>query len=87
MSVFVAPLTVALVGVIGYQTSSAQTQAQLNPSISAPIRAKYSAIRDGKNWLNPIITIRGDGIEVVSSRIPSGRKIRIVDQHVLPSVR
>ncbi len=61
-------------GTITIQNSSVQAQEKLNPKIPAPIRAKYRGIRDARDWLNPIITIRAEGIEVDSRAIPSGRK-------------
>ena len=61
-------------GIIAIQNSSAQAQERLSAKIPAPIRAKYRTIRDARDWLNPIITLRAEGIEVDSRAIPSGRK-------------
>jgi hypothetical protein len=47
----------------------------LNAGIPADIHAKYRNIRDAKDWHNPKITIRTDGVEVVSGAIRGGRKI------------
>ena len=53
---------------------SATERNALDPNIEAPIRAKYRAIRDAREWLNPRITIRAEGVEVESRAIPGGRK-------------
>jgi hypothetical protein len=49
-------------------------QERLNPRIPPPIRAKYEKIRDARDWLNPIITIRAEGVEVESRWFASGRQ-------------
>jgi hypothetical protein len=55
---------------------STQRESQcLDPTIPAAIHAKYQDIRDAKDWRNPKITIRGDGVEVVSGAIRGGRQI------------
>src|SRR5687767_209694 len=48
--------------------------AALNPAIPPAIEAKYKGIRDAKDWLNPQITIRAEGVEVVTNAIPGGRR-------------
>ena len=45
----------------------------LNPKIPAAVPASYKDIRDAKDWRNPKITIRAEGIEVESTGIPKGR--------------
>jgi len=51
----------------------------LNPSVPEADRAKYGHIRDARDWRNPWISARADGIEVVSPALPGARKL------VLPS--
>jgi hypothetical protein len=46
----------------------------LDTRIAAPIRTKYRAIRDAREWLNPKITIRAEGVEVESRALPGRRK-------------
>jgi len=53
---------------------SATGRNALDPRIEAPVRAKFRAIRDAREWLNPKITIRAEGVEVESRAIPGGRK-------------
>jgi TonB family protein len=56
------------------QASDPQTGDQMDPRIPAPITAKYKDIRGGKDWRNPIVTIRAEGVEVVSRGLPTGRR-------------
>lgn len=50
------------------------TERRLNSKIPAAVHAKYKHIRDAKDWLNPKITIRAEGIEVITDVLPGGRK-------------
>jgi integron integrase len=52
----------------------------LDPQISAPLPAAYEDIRDGRDWLNPKVVIRAEGVEVVSEGIPGGRQTVPVDE-------
>lgn len=63
-----------LSSLLGSQPAVPQTRSRLDPRIPAPIAAKYKDILDGKDWLNPSIVARSEGIEVVSRGLPSGRK-------------
>jgi hypothetical protein len=63
-----------VVGVGGSNDLLAQPKERLNSRIPAPDRAKYKTIRDARDWLNPISTIRSDGVEISNSAIPGGRK-------------
>ena len=74
---FLATVIAAAVGlssVLGSQTAAAQTRSRLDPRIPAPLASKYKDILDAKDWLNPSIVIRSDGIEVVSRGLPGRRK-------------
>jgi hypothetical protein len=74
---FLATVIAAAVGlssVLGSQTAAAQTRSRLDPRIPAPIASKYKDILDAKDWLNPSILIRSEGIEVVSRGLPGRRK-------------
>src|SRR2546426_10759536 len=59
-----ALLSVSAVSVVAIQPSASQRG--LNPTIPRAIRAKYRTIGDGKDWRNPKVTIRAEGVEVVS---------------------
>lgn len=77
MRSFLALATAAAVGSFastGARASSPQTRDGMDSRIPAPIPAKYKDIRDAKHWLNPIVTIRAEGIEMVSQHLPNGRK-------------
>jgi hypothetical protein len=55
---------------------STQLESQCLPAkIPAAIHAKYKNIRAAKDWRNPALIIRAEGIEVVSGVIRGGRKI------------
>jgi hypothetical protein len=54
--------------------SASQTSDGLDSRIPAPIAAKYKDIRDARDWLNPKVIIRAEGVEVVSRGLATGRK-------------
>ncbi|HLG58163.1 MAG TPA: hypothetical protein VI485_22650 [Vicinamibacterales bacterium] len=76
MSRIVSTLVLLISGLASaaWPSQSATERNALDRRIEAPIRAKYRAIRDAREWLNPIITIRAEGVEVGSRAIPGGRK-------------
>jgi hypothetical protein len=77
MWIFLALATAVTLGsfaVGGAQASDPQTRDRMDPRIPAPIATKYKDIRDAKDWLNPIVTIRAEGVEVVSHGLRTGRK-------------
>jgi hypothetical protein len=55
------------------QSGSVQT-GRLDPRIGAAAPQRYKSIRDAKDWENPYLVIRRDGIEVIVKRLPSGRQ-------------
>ena len=55
------------------QNDSVQA-AQLNSRIGPANPTLYQSIRDGKDWGNPYLVIRRQGIEVIAKGIPSGRQ-------------
>jgi hypothetical protein len=55
------------------QSGSVQT-APLNPRIGPAAPERYKSIRDAKDWENPYLVIRRDGIEVIAKGLASGRK-------------
>ena len=55
------------------QSGSVQT-GRLDPRIGAAAPQRYKAIRDAKDWENPCLVIRRDGIEVIAKQLPSGRQ-------------
>jgi hypothetical protein len=48
---------------------------QLSSKIQAANHEKFKSVRDAKDWNNPYLVVRADGIEVISKAIPSGRKL------------
>jgi hypothetical protein len=55
--------------------TAAAPQARLNPKIPRANGEKYRSIRDAKEWRNPLLTIRADGIEVNAKGLASGRTV------------
>lgn len=47
---------------------------RLNPRIGPANPQQYRSIRDAKDWKNPYVVIRPDGIEVIASGLRSGRQ-------------
>jgi hypothetical protein len=47
---------------------------RLNPEIRPAAPQRYKSIRDAKDWENPYLVIRRDGIEVIAKGLASGRK-------------
>jgi hypothetical protein len=45
----------------------------LDRRIGAPQIEKYRAVRDAREWKNPMVVIRPDSIEVVSEALANGR--------------
>jgi hypothetical protein len=54
------------------QNNSVQA-GQLNSRIGPANPDRYKAIRNAKDWDNPYLVIRRDGIEVIAKSLPSGR--------------
>ena len=63
--IFVAQLLAAIL------TVSAQTSPPLRSRISKPDPKKYQAIRDGKDWQNPYLVVRPEGIEIYRTTPPA----------------
>ena len=36
---------------------------------------KYKSVRDAKDWANPYLIVKANGIDVISKTLPSGRKV------------
>jgi hypothetical protein len=54
------------------QRNAAPPREELSRRITRADPRKYRAIRDAKDWKNPILIIRRDGIEVEAKGMPSG---------------
>lgn len=61
-------------------TATVQSSQALNPRIPVAIRAMYDDIRDGRDWLNPKITIRAEGVAVESSGLAGTRRTVPVEE-------
>ena len=51
------------------QGQTDQTGGRLDSKIPPPIAAKYKNIHDSKDWMNPKLLVRSEGIEVTSRSI------------------
>jgi hypothetical protein len=47
---------------------------RLNARIGPASPQRYKSIQDAKQWRNPILVIRADGIDVISKGLPSGER-------------
>ena len=56
-------------------TKRTTAKAELDKRIPGPNPGKYKEITDAQNWLNPILTIQADGIQVSSKGISGGRNL------------
>ncbi len=48
---------------------------KLDASIPKADPKKYKSIHDAKDWANPYLIVRAEGVEVVSKAIAKGRKV------------
>ncbi len=55
------------------QGGSVQT-GRLNPRIGPAVPQRYKAIREAKDWENPYLVIRRDGVEIIAHGLATGRK-------------
>src|SRR4030095_3656114 len=53
-----------------------QTSPSLQKRIPKPDPKKYHAIQDGKDWANPKLVIRPEGIEIIGVT-PAGRAVQV----------
>ena len=66
-------LSAGVLGGTPVQRDSVQT-GRLNPKIGAAAPQRYKSIRDAKDWENPYLVIRRDGIEVITKETLPVRK-------------
>jgi len=64
--------TASLLSAALLQIDSVQNR-RLDPRIAPASPQRYKSIRDAKDWENPYLVIRRDGIEVIAKGLPSGR--------------
>jgi hypothetical protein len=65
-----------LIGIFVVHVGWAQTSQPLQTRIPKPDPKKYHAIQDGKDWKNPKLIIRPEGIEILGVT-PTGRAIPV----------
>ena len=65
---------VCLSGCLNEQRRSVQAEG-LDPRIGEPNQQQYDSIIDAKDWKNPILVIRREGIELIAKAITSGDRI------------
>jgi hypothetical protein len=54
----------------GLQAAAEDAEPLLDSRIGAPDRKKWQAVRDAKDWRNPYLVIRANGVELVSRSSP-----------------
>jgi hypothetical protein len=64
-------LTMCAVGLLAGRPAQKDSE-QLDPRIGPAHAQQYKSTRDGKDWKNPKLVIRRDGIEVIASGLRSG---------------
>ena len=64
-----------LITACGQQMAAAAGDDQLDPKIAPADRDKYKSVRDAKDWANPYLVVRADGVELISKAVPQGRKV------------
>ena len=60
--------------------AAAQSSSQnLNPRIESAVRARYDAVRDAKDWLNPFLQVCADGVDLTVHSIKRKSLVAIRD--------
>jgi hypothetical protein len=54
---------------------------RLNPRIGSPVPARYDAVRDARDWLNPYLQVCAGGINVTVHSIKHKSLVAIRDLH------
>jgi hypothetical protein len=65
----------ALAPAHGPLRAAAPGSSGLHPKVPPADPRKYRGVRDAKDWANPYLVIRPDGVEIVSKSLPRGRKL------------
>ena len=55
---------------------------QLNPRLGSPVPARYDAVRDAKDWLNPYLQVCASGVDVTVHSIKRQFSVAIRDLRV-----
>ncbi|HKY20280.1 MAG TPA: hypothetical protein VJM31_03585 [Vicinamibacterales bacterium] len=50
------------------------SQGRLRKQIQKANPKKFETVRDAKQWRNPFVVVTANGIEVISTKVPGGRK-------------
>jgi hypothetical protein len=76
MKVSMLPLAVVLLSVLACLQACVARAAddKLDEKIPKADKKKYESIRDAKDWANPYLVVRAEGVEIVSKGIAKGRK-------------
>src|SRR5437588_11628839 len=70
----VAVLLVSVVACLQASAAKADDD-KLDEKIPKADRKKYESIRDAKDWANPYLIVRANGIEIVSKGIDKGHRV------------
>ena len=72
----VLAVVMAALSTFGAGQSSNQ---QLNPRIGSPVPARYAAVRDAKDWLNPYLQVCAGGVDLTVHPIKRKSSVAIRD--------
>ena len=75
----VTVLVLSICAVSSLESRPAQSDAvqagPLDPRIGPAVPQRYKSVRDAKDWTNPYLVIRRDGIEVIAKSVTPPQKI------------
>jgi hypothetical protein len=60
--------------------TSCQSESGLSPQIQPANLSVYKTVLDAKNWANPYLIVRADGIEIISKTLKPNRQTVPVNQ-------
>ena len=72
-------LLVAALAIFVENGAAQSSRQQLNPRIGAPVPARYEAVRDAKDWLNPYLQVCEGGVDVTVHSIKRKSLVAVRD--------
>jgi hypothetical protein len=72
-------LVIVVVATLPAPCSAQSSNQQLNPRIGSPVPAKYDAVRDPKDWLNPYLQVCAGAIDLTVHSVKRKSSVTIRD--------